>query len=308
MHVLIAGAAGFIGSHLVDKFLSEGHEVTGIDNLTTGQLSNLTLARKTRKFKFLDADVAQQAWYPRFDGILHFASPASPPEYLRRPFDTIEANVDGTRNLLEVAREYNARFLFASTSEIYGDPLVHPQTEDYWGNVNPIGPRSVYDEAKRMGETLTSAYRRYHGVDARIIRIFNTYGPRMRLDDGRVVTNFIDQAIKGEPFTIYGDGSQTRSFCYVSDLVDLIYLHFMKDGPVPNPLNCGNPGEFTIRELANIMSELTERDESLIVHKELPVDDPRQRKPDISRATAMYGWKPKVPLYDGLLRTYAHYR
>jgi dTDP-glucose 4,6-dehydratase len=301
VRVMITGAAGFLGSHLSDRFLGEGHEVVGVDNFITGDRSNIAHLAGERRFSFIRQDVARalSADGP-LDGVLHFASPASPIDYLEHPIATLDVGSLGTRNALELARTRGARFFMASTSEVYGDPLEHPQRETYWGNVNPVGPRSVYDEAKRFSEALTMAYHREHGLDTRIVRIFNTYGPRMRPRDGRVVSNFIVQALAGEPLTIYGDGSQSRSFCYVSDEVEGIYRLFI-DGD-SEPTNVGNPDEFTVRELADMVLELTGSG-SKVISKPLPTDDPKVRRPDITRAREKLGWSPKVPLREGLKLT-----
>jgi dTDP-glucose 4,6-dehydratase len=299
--VLITGAAGFLGSHLSDRFLAEGHEVVGVDNLITGDSSNLAHLQHDQRFRFSRQDVSRALEVDgSVDGVLHFASPASPIDYLEHPIATLDVGSLGTRNALELARARGARFFMASTSEVYGDPLEHPQRETYWGNVNPIGPRSVYDEAKRFSEALTMAYHRQHGLDTRIVRIFNTYGPRMRARDGRVVSNFVVQALAGEPLTMYGDGSQSRSFCYVSDEVDGIYRLFMHGDA--EPTNIGNPDEFTVRELADLVLELT-GSKSKIVARPLPIDDPKVRRPDITRAREMLGWSPRVPLREGLRHT-----
>ena len=298
---MITGAAGFLGSHLTDRFLGEGHEVIGVDNLLTGNSANLAHLDREKRFTFIHQDVSRALTVDGpLDGVLHFASPASPIDYLEHPIATLDVGSLGTRNALEVARAHGARFFMASTSEVYGDPLEHPQRETYWGNVNPVGPRSVYDEAKRFSEALTMAYHRELGLDTRIVRIFNTYGPRMRPHDGRVVSNFIVQALAGEPLTIYGDGAQSRSFCYVSDEVEGIYRLFM-DGDA-EPTNVGNPDEFTVRELADMVLELT-GSASKVVSKPLPTDDPKVRRPDITRAREKLGWSPKVPLREGLKRT-----
>jgi dTDP-glucose 4,6-dehydratase len=299
--VLITGAAGFLGSHLSDRFLAEGHHVVGIDNLVTGDTANVAHLERESRFTFDRQDVSRGLTVSApLDGVLHFASPASPPDYLEHPIATLDAGSLGTRNALELARAHEARFFMASTSEVYGDPLEHPQREVYWGNVNPVGPRSVYDEAKRFSEAMTMAYHRAHGVDTRIVRIFNTYGPRMRPRDGRVVSNFIVQALAGEPLTIYGDGSQSRSFCYVSDEIDGLYRLFMRGDA--DPTNVGNPEEFTVRELAEIVVELT-GSTSKVVSKPLPADDPRRRCPDITKARETLGWSPRVPLREGLKLT-----
>ncbi len=306
MRILVTGAAGFLGSHLADRLLADGHTVVGMDNYITGRPENLAHLARNPKFSFVEQDVtlALPVTGP-LEGILHFASPASPRDYLDHPIETLRVGSAATHLALELARERGARFLVASTSEVYGDPLVHPQPESYWGNVNPNGPRSVYDEAKRYAEAATMAYRRTFGVDTRIVRIFNTYGPRMRPRDGRVVSNFIVQALRGEPLTMYGDGSQTRSFCYVDDLVDGIIRLFLRgDG---EPTNIGNPNEFTVRALADEVLRLT-GSKSKIVVEPLPVDDPRVRQPDITRARRMLGWEPSVSLAEGLQRTIAYFR
>jgi dTDP-glucose 4,6-dehydratase len=306
VRVVITGAAGFLGSHLSDRFLAEGHEVVGVDNLITGDQGNVAHLESERRFTFIRHDVSRSlAVDGPVSGVLHFASPASPIDYLEHPIATLEVGSLGTRNALELARGHGARFFMASTSEVYGDPLEHPQRETYWGNVNPVGPRSVYDEAKRFSEALTMSYHRELGLDTRIVRIFNTYGPRMRPRDGRVVSNFIVQALAGEPLTIYGDGSQSRSFCYVSDEVDGLYRLFM-DGD-SEPTNIGNPDEFTVRELADIVLELT-GSKAKVVSKPLPTDDPKVRCPDITRAREMLGWSPEVPLREGLMRTIEWFR
>ena len=310
MRVLVTGAAGFLGSHLCDRFLADGHTVVGLDNFVTGHAENLSHLAKESRFSLVEADISASlrrdgALTGRFDGVLNFASPASPIDYLELPIETLDVGSLGTRNALEIARQDRARFFMASTSEVYGDPLEHPQKETYWGNVNPIGPRSVYDEAKRFSEALTMGYHRKHGVDTRIVRIFNTYGPRMRPRDGRVVTNFIVQALNGEPITIYGDGSQTRSFCYVDDEIEGIYRLFMKGDHLPT--NIGNPIEFDMRQLADLVVELTGTTVP-VVYCPLPENDPKVRKPDITRARTMLGWEPRVPLRDGLERTIAYFR
>ena len=301
MRVVITGAAGFLGSHLTDRFLAEGCEVTGVDNLITGNAENLDHLQRDERFTFVRQDVSRALTVDgKVDGVLHFASPASPIDYLEHPIATLDVGSLGTRNALELARSHGARFFMASTSEVYGDPLEHPQRETYWGNVNPVGPRSVYDEAKRFSEALTMAYHRELGLDTRIVRIFNTYGPRMRPRDGRVVSNFIVQALAGEPLTIYGDGSQSRSFCYVSDEVDGIYRLFSQGDA--EPTNVGNPDEFTVRQLAEMVLEMT-GSTSRIVSKPLPTDDPKVRRPDITKAREKLGWSPQVPLREGLKRT-----
>ena len=305
MRVLITGAAGFLGSHLCDRFLAEGHSVVGLDNFVTGHGDNIAHLMGHERFEFVRHDISTYTYVPgSLDGVLHFASPASPIDYLELPIETLKVGSLGTHNALGIARAKGARFFIASTSEVYGDPLVHPQTEDYWGNVNPIGPRGVYDEAKRFSEAMTMAYHTYHGVDTRIVRIFNTYGPRMRPRDGRVVSNFIVQALSNEPLTVYGDGSQTRSFCYASDEVDGIYRLFMHGDHMPT--NIGNPDEYTVRQLAELVVELTGTS-APIVYEPLPVDDPKVRKPDITRARIMLDWEPTVHVRDGLARTIEYF-
>jgi dTDP-glucose 4,6-dehydratase len=306
VRVLITGGAGFIGSHLCDRFMAEGHEVVCLDNLLTGSTDNIAHLAGNRRFSFIHHDVTNYIFVEgKIDVILHFASPASPVDYQNFPIQTLKVGSLGTHKALGLAKEKKATFLLASTSEVYGDPLTHPQREDYWGNVNPIGPRGVYDEAKRFAEAMTMAYHRYHGVDTRIARIFNTYGPRMRLNDGRVVPNFICQALRGEELSIYGDGSQTRSFCYIDDLVEgIVRLLF---SPETEPVNLGNPGEFTILEFARIILEVTGA-KCRMVHKPLPVDDPQVRKPDISRALAVLGWSPKVELKEGVQKTIPYFQ
>jgi dTDP-glucose 4,6-dehydratase len=304
--VLITGGAGFIGSHLCERFLADGTDVICMDNFLTGSPDNIAHLFANPKFMFIQQDVTNYIYVKGpLDAILHFASPASPVDYLELPIQTLKVGSLGTHKALGLAKEKGARLLLASTSECYGDPLVHPQTEDYWGNVNPIGPRGVYDEAKRFAEAMTMAYHRTHGVATRIVRIFNTHGPRMRLRDGRVVPNFIAQALRHEPMTVYGDGSQTRSFCYVSDLVEGIVrlLHSDYSGPV----NCGNPTEVTILRFAEVIRQLT-GSRSEIVFRSLPEDDPKQRQPDITRARTLLGWEPKVGLEDGLRRTIDYFR
>lgn len=306
MRILITGAAGFLGSHLSDRFLAEGHTVIGLDNFITGNPDNIAHLTGHERFSFLRHNISNYTYVAGpLDGILHFASPASPIDYLEHPIATLKVGSLGTHNALGLAKAKGARFFLASTSEVYGDPLVHPQTESYWGNVNPIGPRGVYDEAKRFAEAMTMAYHRAHGVDTRIIRIFNTYGPRMRPNDGRVVSNFIVQALKGEPLTMYGDGQQTRSFCYVDDEVDGIYRLFMHGDS--QPTNIGNPNEFTVRQLAEIVLEVT-GSRSRLESRPLPEDDPKVRKPDISRARQMLGWEPRIELREGVRRTVEHFR
>jgi dTDP-glucose 4,6-dehydratase len=304
--ILITGGAGFIGSHLCERFLGEGDEVICIDNLLTGTPDNIAHLFSERRFTFIQQDVTTYIYVKGpVDAILHFASPASPVDYLELPIQTLKVGSLGTHKALGLAKEKNARFLLASTSEVYGDPLVHPQKEDYWGNVNPIGPRGVYDEAKRFAEAITMAYHRTHGVQTRIVRIFNTHGPRMRLNDGRVVPNFISQALRGEPLTVYGDGSQTRSFCYVSDLVDGIVRLLRSDHS--GPVNCGNPMEVTILQFAEKIKALT-ASRSEIVFRPLPEDDPKVRQPDIGLARRLLGWEPRVSLDDGLRRTIDYFR
>ena len=304
--VLITGAAGFLGSHLCDRFLKEGYEVIGMDNMITGRLDNLEHLFPRDDFSFYHHDVSNFVHIPGpLDYILHFASPASPIDYLKIPIQTLKVGSLGTHNLLGLAKAKNARILVASTSEVYGDPLVHPQTEDYWGNVNPIGPRGVYDEAKRFQEAITMAYHRVHKLETRIVRIFNTYGPRMRLNDGRVLPAFIGQALRGEDLTVFGDGSQTRSFCYVDDLVEGIYRLLLSD--YAEPVNIGNPTEITIKDFAEEIIQLTGTNQK-VVYKPLPVNDPMQRQPDISRAKALLNWEPQVLRQDGLRITYEYFQ
>jgi dTDP-glucose 4,6-dehydratase len=306
MRVLITGVAGFLGSNLCDRFLRDGHEVVGLDNYLTGRPDNIAHLSDDARFKFIRHDISEFTYIAgALDGVLHFASPASPIDYLEFPIETLKVGSLGTINAVGIAKAKGARFFLASTSEVYGDPLMHPQQESYWGNVNPIGPRSVYDEAKRFAEAVTMAYHRAHDIDTRIVRIFNTYGPRMRPRDGRVVSNFIVQALAGEPVTIYGDGSQTRSFCYVDDEVEGLYELFMRGDA--QPMNIGNPDEFTVRQLAEIVIELT-GSSSPIVFQPLPVDDPRVRRPDITRARTVLGWEPRVPVREGVARTIAYFR
>ncbi|MDB5248552.1 MAG: family oxidoreductase [Segetibacter sp.] len=304
--VLITGAAGFLGSHLCDRFLKEGFHVVGMDNLITGDLKNIEHLFKLEDFEFYHHDVSKFIHVSgELDYILHFASPASPIDYLKIPIQTLKVGSLGTHNCLGLAKDKKARILVASTSEVYGDPLVHPQTEEYWGNVNPVGPRGVYDEAKRFQEAITMAYHTFHGVETRIIRIFNTYGPRMRLNDGRALPAFIGQALRGENMTVFGDGSQTRSFCYVDDLVEGIYRLLMSD--YASPVNIGNPDEITLKEFAEEVLKLT-NSEVKIVYKALPVDDPKQRRPDISKAKELLGWEPKVSRTEGLRITYDYFK
>ena len=304
--VLITGAAGFLGSHLCDKLLAEGMSVIGMDNLITGSMTNIAHLKDNLNFSFINHDVCQHIDIKgELDYILHFASPASPIDYLRIPIQTLKVGALGTHNVLGLARAKNARILVASTSEIYGDPLVHPQTEDYFGNVNTIGPRGVYDEAKRYLESITMAYHRYHGVDTRIIRIFNTYGPRMRLNDGRVIPAFMGQALRGEDLTVFGDGSQTRSFCYVADEIEGIYRLLMSDYYLP--LNIGNPDEISILDFAKEIIELTGTDQK-IVYKELPKNDPLKRKPDITKAKEILGWEPQIGRKKGMHLTYDYFK
>ena len=304
--VLITGAAGFLGSHLCDRFLKEGFDVIAMDNLITGDLKNIEHLFPSEHFTFYNHDVSNFIHIPgKLDYIVHFASPASPIDYLKIPIQTLKVGSLGTHNCLGLAREKNARIIVASTSEVYGDPLVHPQTESYWGHVNPVGPRGVYDEAKRFQEAITMAYHTYHGVETRIVRIFNTYGPRMRLNDGRVLPAFIGQAIRGEDLTVFGDGSQTRSFCYVDDLVEGIYRLLLSD--YAQPVNVGNPDEITILDFAKEIIKLTGTDQK-IVYNPLPTDDPKQRRPDITLAQSILGWEPKVHRSEGLKITYDYFK
>ena len=298
---VITGGAGFLGSHLTDRLLAEGHRVIAIDSLITGNVANIEHLAGNKNYKFICHDVTDFIYIPgKVDYVWHFASPASPIDYLRIPIPTLKVGSLGTHNALGLAKDKRAAFILASTSECYGDPLIHPQTEDYWGNVNPIGPRGVYDEAKRFAEAITMAYHRYHGMNTHIVRIFNTYGPRMRLDDGRVVPAFIGQALTGKPLTIFGDGSQTRSFCYVSDLIDGIVRLMMSD--FHEPVNIGNPREMTIRQFAEEILRITGA-ACQIEHKPLPVDDPKVRQPDITRAKTILGWEPKVDFDKGIRET-----
>ncbi|MFM7699586.1 MAG: UDP-glucuronic acid decarboxylase family protein [Bacteroidota bacterium] len=304
--VLITGAAGFLGSHLCDRFIREGFTVIGMDNLITGDLKNIEHLFKLKEFEFYHHDVSKFVHVPgELDYILHFASPASPIDYLKIPIQTLKVGSLGTHNLLGLARDKKARILVASTSEVYGDPLVHPQTESYWGNVNPVGPRGVYDEAKRFQEAITMAYHTYHGLQTRIVRIFNTYGPRMRLNDGRALPAFIGQALRGEPLTVFGDGSQTRSFCYVDDLIEGIYRLLNSD--YASPVNIGNPHEITIREFAEEIQALTGTDQP-ITYLPLPQDDPKQRRPDIALAKSLLDWEPRVHRAEGLKATWAYFQ
>jgi nucleoside-diphosphate-sugar epimerase len=305
---VITGGAGFLGSHLTDRLLAEGHRVTAIDSLITGNVANIEHLAGNKNYKFICHDVTDFIYIPgKVDYVWHFASPASPIDYLRIPIPTLKVGSLGTHNALGLAKDKGAAFILASTSECYGDPLIHPQTEDYWGRVNPIGPRACYDEGKRAAETLFFDYNRQHGVKIRVARIFNTYGPRMALDDGRVVSNFIVQALKGEPITIYGEGLQTRSFCYVDDLLDGM-IALMDTGPdVTGPINVGNPNEFTMIELAEAVLKLA-GSKSKLVKLPLPADDPKQRQPNIAQARSILGWEPKVQLEDGLKETIAYFR
>jgi dTDP-glucose 4,6-dehydratase len=306
MRILITGAAGFLGSHLVDRFLAAGHKVVGVDNFITGSWRNLKHLEDREDFSFIEHDVSRPLFMAdRIDGVLHFASPASPVDYLELPIQTLKVGSLGTYNMLGLAKSQRIPFLLASTSEVYGDPQLHPQPESYWGHVNPVGPRGVYDEAKRFAEAITMAYHRYHGVDTRIVRIFNTYGSRMRPADGRVVSNFIVQALRGEPLTLYGDGGQTRSFCFVEDEVEGIFLLF--GCAYSDPVNIGNPREFSIRELAEIVLQETESSSELVTMP-LPQDDPKVRQPDITLARDLLGWEPEVSLREGIRRTIPYFR
>jgi len=304
--ILITGGAGFLGSHLCDRFMKEGYRVVAMDNLITGDLRNIEHLFKEKDFEFYHHDVTKFIHVPgELDYILHFASPASPIDYLKIPIQTLKVGAMGTHNCLGLAKNKGARILVASTSEVYGDPLVHPQTEEYWGNVNPVGPRGVYDEAKRYLESITMAYHNFHGVETRIIRIFNTYGPRMRLNDGRALPAFIGQALRGEDLTVFGDGSQTRSFCYVDDLIEGIYRLLLSDYHLP--VNIGNPDEISLKDFAEEVLKLT-GDKVKISYKPLPADDPKQRKPDITKAREILGWEPKVHRSEGLAKTYAYFQ
>ncbi len=305
--ILITGAAGFLGSHLVDRFIAEGYEVIGMDNLITGTLDNIAHVMHLERFSFYHHDVSKFVHVPgNLDYILHFASPASPIDYLKMPIQTLKVGSLGTHNLLGLARVKKARVLIASTSEVYGDPLINPQNEEYWGNVNPIGPRGVYDEAKRFQEAITMAYHTYHGLETRIVRIFNTYGSRMRVNDGRALPAFFSQAIKGEDITVFGDGSQTRSFCFVDDLVEGIYRLLLSDYHLP--VNLGNPDEISILDVAKEVISLVDGTASKITFKDLPVDDPKVRRPDISRAKEILDWEPKISRTEGLKATYEYFK
>jgi len=304
--ILITGGAGFLGSHLCDRFIKEGFDVVAMDNLITGDLKNIEHLFKLKQFEFYHHDVTKFIHVPgELDYILHFASPASPIDYLKIPIQTLKVGAMGTHNCLGLAKAKKARILVASTSEVYGDPLVHPQTEEYWGNVNPVGPRGVYDEAKRYLESITMSYHNFHGVETRIIRIFNTYGPRMRLNDGRALPAFIGQALRGEDLTVFGDGSQTRSFCYVEDLVEGIYRLLLSDYAMP--VNIGNPSEISLKDFAEEVLKLT-GNKVKIVYKPLPADDPKQRKPDITKARKILNWEPKVQREEGLAKTYDYFK
>ncbi|NET36011.1 MAG: SDR family oxidoreductase [Cyanothece sp. SIO1E1] len=305
--ILITGAAGFLGSHLCDRFIKEGFQVIGMDNLLTGSLDNIKHLFPLKEFEYYHHDVSKFVHVPgELDYILHFASPASPIDYLKMPIQTLKVGALGTHNLLGLALAKKARILVASTSEVYGDPLVHPQTEEYWGNVNPVGPRGVYDEAKRFLEAITMAYHNAHQVETRIIRIFNTYGPRMRVNDGRVLPAFFSQAIRGEGLTVFGDGSQTRSFCYVDDLVEGIYQLLMSD--YVQPVNIGNPDEISIKEFGEEVLALVNNPAAKLIYKELPVDDPKVRRPDITKARDILGWEPKISRAEGLKRTFEYFK
>ena len=305
--VLITGAAGFLGSHLCDRFIAEGFHVIGMDNLITGDLANIDHLFPLKRFEFYHHDVSKFVHVPGdLHYIMHFASPASPIDYLQMPIQTLKVGSLGTHNLLGLAKAKNSRFIIASTSEVYGDPLVHPQVEEYWGHVNPIGPRGVYDEAKRFQEAITMAYHRYHGLETRMVRIFNTYGPRMRVNDGRVLPAFFSQAIRGEGLTMFGDGSQTRSFCYVDDLVEGIYRLLMSD--YADPVNIGNPSEITMMQFAKEIMALVNNPKAFIDYRPLPVDDPKQRRPDITKAREILGWEPKFNREEGLKLTYEYFK
>ena len=306
MRIVITGAAGFLGSHLSDRFLADGHQVVGMDNFLTGSPDNIAHLIGNKNYQFIEHNVTEYIHVEgKVDGVLHFASPASPVDYLELPIQTLKVGSLGTHKTLGLAKEKKARYLLASTSEVYGDPKVHPQPETYWGNVNPVGPRGVYDEAKRFAEAMTMAYHRFHGLQTRIVRIFNTYGPRMRPNDGRVVSNFIVQALRGEPLTVYGDGSQTRSFCYAADEVDGIVKLFFSERA--EPTNIGNPVEFTIKQLAEAVLRLT-GSQSEIDYRPLPEDDPKVRQPDITIARSVLGWEPQVDLEEGLKKTFPYFR
>ena len=306
MRTLITGGAGFVGSHLCDRFIAEGHEIVCVDNFITGRPANIQHLRDNPKFKIVVHDASEPLFVEGLvDNVLHFASPASPVDYVKSPIQTLKIGSLGTHVALGIAKAHGARFLLASTSEVYGDPIVHPQTEDYWGNVNPVGERSMYDEAKRFAEAMTMAYHREHGVNTHIVRIFNTYGPRMRLDDGRVLPNFVGQALRGEPLTVYGEGQQTRSFCYVTDLVDGIFRLLFSDYHLP--VNIGNPSEITILQFADEILKHT-GSQSTIVKRPLPPDDPKQRKPNIALAQKLLGWEPKIDRQEGLRMTLDYFR
>lgn len=305
MRVLVTGAAGFLGSHLTDALLADGHRVLGVDNLSTGSLENLRHLESEPRFEFLEHDICTCFDPKQVDYVFNFASPASPEDYMRLGIETLMVGSSGTRNALEIAKKYGAKFLHASTSECYGDPEEHPQTEAYWGHVNPIGPRSVYDESKRFSEALVTAYHRYHKVDTRLVRIFNTYGPRLQMNDGRVISNFLTQALRGDEITIYGDGSQTRSFCYVSDEIEGIVR--LAQSSEHAPVNIGNPTEWTILECANAVLRITES-KSAIAYRPLPQDDPLQRRPDISKARRLLNWEPKIDLETGLKLSLDYFR
>jgi dTDP-glucose 4,6-dehydratase len=305
--ILITGAAGFLGSHLCDRFIAEGYHVIGMDNLITGDLSNIEHLMPLQRFEFHHHDVSKFVYVPGdLHYIMHFASPASPIDYLQMPIQTLKVGSLGTHNLLGLAKAKGSRFIIASTSEVYGDPLVHPQPEEYWGHVNPIGPRGVYDEAKRFQEAITMAYHRYHGLETRIVRIFNTYGPRMRVNDGRVLPAFFSQAIRGEGLTVFGDGSQTRSFCYVDDLVEGIFRLLMSDYSMP--VNIGNPSEITMMQFASEIMALVNNPNAYIDYRPLPIDDPKQRQPNITKAREILGWEPKFDRKEGLALTYEYFK